>query len=497
MTITAQFVLDAVLQHNFFPAYSRWKEEMPPIFDSTSFSPTVARQLASASPRKSKHYPGYDSVSYRLTRFNGLSRPCAIIHPKPYSDLALQIHDNWTNIEHIATNETSTIRPQKYADGRLVIMNYETRPQVVHAENDPSFGKKYEVRTDISNFYPSFYSHMIPGAIVGIDNAKSDRTIANWYNALDSAVMSCNRRETRGVATGPGTSLIVTELVLEKIDQVLTSKYEYKRYIDDYVKYCSDETEAIDFVTELARNLEEHRLELNVHKTEIVRLPTERSSWITDLEMALPQSGPLTKTKINRYLNYSLRLAHNKPDGSVLKYASKRLIGIADVNGGDIEIIHFVLEHLMNLAFHHPVLIPLLDELLHREFQEFGKCHHGEELLLLLQENTRFARTDAVCWLLDYCRRFKVAVNGTIGTRVIVSSDCMPILLLYIMSESSQKQTVVNFANGLKRNDLYDLDRYWLLMYQLFLEGEINNPYHQDNTFGDLQAGNVDFLRLV
>ena len=39
------------------------------------------------------------------------------------------------------------------------------------------------------------------------------------------------------------------------------------------------------------------------------------------------------------------------------------------------------------------------------------------------------------------------------------------------------------------------LDNYWLLLYQLYLNGEIDNPYSGDDTFELMKSCGVDFLK--
>src|SRR5258708_4554272 len=126
VSVDKDFVLTALLQHNFLPTQKKSPEELPPIFTSISFTPDVARKLVNGKQRKADGYQGYDAVDYRLTRFNGVSRSCSIPHPTAYAYLALCIEKHWERIDYIASNENSHIRPRQHADGRIVIMDYET-----------------------------------------------------------------------------------------------------------------------------------------------------------------------------------------------------------------------------------------------------------------------------------------------------------------------------------------------------------------------------------
>jgi len=122
MNIPSDFVLEGLLQHNYFPDQKEKKEELPPCFLSESFTPQVAQALIAEKPRKE----GYDTVEYNLTRFNGVARILNIPHPHAYAKLACSIAEHWDKFDYIVENPNSLIRPESHSDGRLFIMDYES-----------------------------------------------------------------------------------------------------------------------------------------------------------------------------------------------------------------------------------------------------------------------------------------------------------------------------------------------------------------------------------
>ena len=189
MVMDQDYVLDALLQHDFLPNSKEDPEELPPNFSSGSFSKSAAEQLVNSTYRRPKGYPGYDTVEYRLTRFNGVSRTLSIPHPRAHAQLALLIAKNWGNLQYITTNSTSQSRPGRHPDGRISIMNYSNRIQGTRRTFQTSFGRRFLVRTDISNFFPSIYSHSIPWALVGFAKAKKNRG-KTWFNNVDRALQA-------------------------------------------------------------------------------------------------------------------------------------------------------------------------------------------------------------------------------------------------------------------------------------------------------------------
>ena len=302
MGVDKEFLLNALLRHNFLPTQKPDKEEMPPTVSSVAFSASVARKLVECVEKR-PDYPGYDAVEYRLTRFNGVTRMYSIPHPKAHATLALSIAENWEKLEYICENTVSKIVPAQHDDGRIIVMKYDDFPKAQQGL-EFSFGQQFTVHTDISNCFSSIYSHSVPWAAVGLNEAK--RTIGKrckWYNKLDRAVQLTKRSETGGIAIGPATSNIIAEAILAKVDSKLKGKFRYTRYIDDYMAYCESHEKAQEFVLCLAKELAKYKLTLNIGKTEIIPLPQASSeNWIIDLKNALPDGGNVSSNDAVNYL---------------------------------------------------------------------------------------------------------------------------------------------------------------------------------------------------
>src|SRR5690625_7724268 len=84
-----------------------------------------------------------------------------------------------------------------------------------------SMGYQYCYRIDIANFYDSIYTHSIEWGFIGREQAKSNRNIDNIGRELDRLVSRTNSKETAGIPTGPFTSRIISELILDAIDNEL------------------------------------------------------------------------------------------------------------------------------------------------------------------------------------------------------------------------------------------------------------------------------------
>ncbi len=76
--------------------------------------------------------------------------------------------------------------------------------------------------------------------------------------------------------------------------------------------------------------------------------------------------------------------------------------------------------------------------------------------------------------------------------QVINSMDCLGITMLsHFLGYQESIQGVVN---TLLDSDDYTKDNYWILLYQLYYQGDIDNPYREDQTFELLKGFDVNFM---
>ncbi len=493
MSVDKDFVLSSLLQHNFLPMQKKDKEEMPPIFSSVTFTPETAKKILAGKMRKSSDYQGYDAVDYKLTRFNGVSRSCAIPHPAGYADLAHCLHDYWDKLDYITANTNSLIRPRQHGDGRLVIMDYERSFEKTARSLRASFGRRFMVNTDISNCFPSIYSHAVPWATVGFDHAKKHKPPkfkGEWFNQLDEKLRKLKRNETQGVAIGPGSSNVLSELILARIDEKLGSEFAYFRFIDDYTAYCQTEEDAQRFIRRLSDELAAYKLFLNIKKTQVLALPQALTDgWLGELALRLPKTEALSAYDAINYLNLAVQVAKSSPDGSVLKYALKSVIRQKFEFMAQFDVIRYAL----TLSFHQTALLPLLESLFAATL--FGDIFlYGEELSRLALENAINRRSDGMAWTLYYLNKYKVEIDESIALEIVESRDCIALLLLFQCGHAEHQAKVLAFVAALDKSSLYDLDQYWILLYQLHLVDAVPSPYADEDAFEIMKVNGVTFL---
>jgi len=205
-----------------------------------------------------------------------------------------------------------------------------------YIESEILIGKKFLVKADISNCFPSIYSHAIPWALVGKSDAKKKRQSDEWFNQIDLYSRNLKDGETTGILIGSHASNIISEIILVAIDKILYQKgYKYVRYIDDYKCYIESYEKAEQFLLDLSVELGKYNLSLNHKKTEILKLPVVIENWTNILDGFYFTKtekfndidyGDILKTNgLKRFLDLSIQLNNKFNDTAIINYSIKNI----------------------------------------------------------------------------------------------------------------------------------------------------------------------------
>lgn len=488
---------EALTRWNYFPNQKDSASELPPCFTTRRFTPEIAVELSNLPIQATRKQHWFDLVEYRVTRYNNISRTLALLHPLAYARLHARIMANYEEITKLTSSKQSAIRVEEHIDGRMIIMNYESHEIRTNTALEDTFGKRFRAHTDISNCFGSVYSHSLEWAIQGYDEAKKNlyATPKHWSSLLDVAFRNTKRNETSGLTIGPAASNLAVEIILCRIDKVLDEYgFIFTRYIDDYTAYCETHDEAQSFIRLLGQELSSYRLSLNLNKTSIKELPEPlQDSWTSSLNNALPKrtdnEGMLTlsTSEAINFLDFAVRLNNETPDGSVLRYAISAIAPRAN-NGTAVAVFNYAL----NLSWHFPALLPLLEKIDARsDAYDIDATH--DKLNKIIAINALHRRSDGMCWALYYLKQLNREPGGNQITEVINSKDCAAITMLcqFNSSVALAKEYALRI---IKDATLYELDQNWLLLYELFLHDHIDDPYPTESTFALLKKYDVSFL---
>jgi hypothetical protein len=266
---------------------------LPPCFSVNSFNLNSKPYF---KIEKNKYSPPIDQpINISFPKSLLTVRTYGIINPKIYHDLTFIIVNNWESINEILFSEKQKIYTYSFPipvvknklnnlselrSGRLIYEFLEM------AENDlisEAYKYKYIIKSDISNFYPSIYSHSLAWAIHGKEEIRKGVNRHDYTfigNCIDKLVQNANDGCTNGLAIGSALSDLISELLLSAID--IKSSQNLKdqnidflavRFKDDYRILCKTKEDADTILRVLQQNLLESNLVLNEKKTFIHDLP--------------------------------------------------------------------------------------------------------------------------------------------------------------------------------------------------------------------------------
>jgi hypothetical protein len=442
-------------------------------------------------------------------------------------ELVQVISENWAEVLPFCASPNSQLEFGLHEDGRMLVHAYnQVADDGAPEEQDPmaDFGMSYRLKTDINAFYPSVYSHSVPWALVGHGKAKQNRKKELWFNAIDAAIRVCQRGETKGLPIGPGTSSIIAEALLYPIDAYLRSEgHRFTRYIDDYTVFLQNREACDKFLLQLSTELGRYSLSLNLKKTRISELPVpRREPWVTEISMLLdrfvePISFEDKPTKIEvRHLraivDRALELSIDYPDGSVMKYTLAAIIDrlpdkpVLRLVDSDEE--RFIEDALFRYAYFFPSIIPLIQRHLQCFFTLDLQVEDRVEqrILKLLDRSFELGQSDNIVWCLYYLLQLGRSGRQDIADRCSRSDDPIVISMGFCYAKKSEldispfRAWAAQMKADIKSVLLseYDIDRFWLPLYQLFLDDvvlEMPYPSKDDRAVFDiLKRDGVSFI---
>lgn len=468
----------------------------------------------------------FSLLPYKWTRNNNAPRYMGVPHPLAYISLCKVVKKYWDEIDKkIGENnekylETSMIVP-KDLDGtaRLILCNYgrlipgppdNSNPDDKAIIINKQLGAKYFVFADISGFFPNIYSHAIPWALVGKEEAKSRRSRNEWFNDIDINVRKMKNDETNGLPIGPDTSNIFSELILSQVDRILLEKYKYVRYTDDYHCYCSSKEEAENFIKDLSLELEKYQLALNTTKTKLVEMPQGvNSDWIGELRnFHVPDK--ITKRedskKVLNLLDLGIKLSKKVGNYAPFKFAMKKAIRYKEYdNYSDFKKIFL---YICSVVLIHPYMIDELAGPIHRALDKYKSDKSDFEKNLqhflekLLHEHVQYGRSDVILWSIFLAIKHQITINNfeSISDEILEVKDPLPALIAFLYAKIN-KHPVGKYYNLLSK---IDQEEWWLYIYELYnIDNEVPYMEHKDfyipyikyeNFYQFIKSKNISFL---
>lgn len=500
--------MDAISSEELYEgllAYGLFAEKLPPVFTAVPFFNYCKTNTDSFEGGWSEY------ISFRTMRNTGIPRLMGIPNPFKYQRVCCELRDNWDKIrDHFHTQtdgqnyRVSRIHIRKERNEKCIFkMSYKNWRIDGDPESDLLMYDKGTsrllVQADISTCFPSIYTHSIPWALVGKEQAKQRVKKDDWYNKIDNACSDMRNGETHGLFIGPHASNLLSEIILTVVDERLYSKgYRYVRNIDDYDCYVASYEEAQRFLMDLERCLREFDLLLNHKKTRIIELPIGMDkSWkhqLGDLPK-VGKSGMVEYPQVNAFIDTALMLATEMDDLAIINYAIKKLKG-SELSDNAKKL---AAKRFMHMAALHPYLLHLMEEYV---FAPYSVNTADIKLLsdAIYRDALKLNDYESLCYSLYFAVRFGFVLDELeddyekAQDYAIDSKDCLLLVMMWIYfmkrnhwnNSATQVKRLSRVAKELAKTDM---DRYWLFCYEALTFGNLVGEWRI------MKQNNVSFIR--
>lgn len=488
--------------------YGLFAEKIPPCIVSQGLADFVFKNLETLLDERddgklsrSADKCFHDYMRYEALRDSNIPRHLGVPHPEAYAVQVLAIAKHWQTIAtHCNKPKTqfSRIHVRHIGDGSIFEMNYKGNERYRLEEEEQKWmsGAQFMVEADIAACFPSIYTHSIPWALHGKAEAKKAGNLNRSVgNLLDKCTRNTRDRQTNGLLIGPHASNIISEVILTQIDADLQQKghQKVKRHVDDYRFYGASFEEAEKFIKDLGLALRAYEMALNESKTKIVPLPCpSEANWVLVLNRhPLPMDRELKFSEIRSFLDRALSCAQAISKSTPLNYAIKVLakVYVEDAASGmeeqrprklGLRAKRMYTQEAINLALAYPYLAPLLDKYVFTPYWHTGLkskvAKFASDLIQLgLQKLYPDAIAHAIFLALKY--DFFLSQEDDQLIDIVALDDCVANVLLLeyakLRDRIKVESAVVQYANELKRADQRDMDKHWLLIYQVWSRSDL------------------------
>jgi len=484
-------------------------KELPPPFESISFSDkldiinaqwnSVFNPLSKAEKRK---YSDSKWVVFSIPKVQLSRRIIHIPNPLHQSKLCKTISDKWVEIEEIySKSNISSSSPIVDPKNKRAIISKHNFSAFKRRRLNESFANLYEVKTDVSRFYGTIYTHSIPWLVHTKAVAKVNRNDYNMLgNAIDRDLRNCNSGQTIGIPIGPDTSLIVAEIITCLMDQLIQSKLrtiKTFRFIDDYYLYCdsyADAEKAFKFIQSL---LTEYQLDINEEKTKISKAPFGfDTKWSIELgSFTFRRKANSQLTDIERFVSLSFIHSNENPKDSVLLFTIQvlKFMKLFDENWDTYESL------ILKIGITEPRTLPVVIEILASNISRVSKRKIKSIVEKLIDIHLPKGHNYEVAWALWMCVEFQISLKNKMAERIFASNDYVSILIgMDLKSRNLIKSAVSTDELLPELTEESLMNENWLFTYESIKKGwltPIDSPIDKNKYFEVLLSNGVYFYQ--
>lgn len=537
-----------ILEKGYFP------KELPPPFETKKFAEKAHRirrewrrirnnqnnpqgqETGRQARHRARNWYKEKYSSSKLAKFNypknKLSRrKLGVPNPMHFMFLVDEITANWSFLrEKFKLSPYSASYPVEHGAKRALRTKSKTLNEFKFLLAEKATNHKVELRMDISQFYPSIYTHSISWALLGKEEAKrafkiktrhptrwaaqvsANDPVAVHYlfaESIDSKIRNCNEQHSIGIPIGPDTSFVIAELIGNRIDHEIKKRlssinHQAIRYFDDYYFYI-DNTADSEFVRNVVQQvLHEYELDVNTNKVIEERFPFKslEEEWVPRL--ANFKFTSVNKYEIRSYFSLLFRLQENNKENSswLVNYSLLRF------EYGDTRISRetwpIFLNFLLQTLFSSPSNIEQIFKII-LTYNDFISGIQIKKISIIaekiIDEHIELDHSYEVSWALWIIKTFRTKCSRDLLARILKSKDNFSRLIaLDIISNrlyTGRKPALSNLERELTSKELFNEN--WLFAYEAYKKNWLTLRavnYSRDHEFMALLFdNNVSFYK--
>jgi hypothetical protein len=470
----------ALLGVGYFP------DELPPPFVTASFA-KFRKAIGAAWSAIPGEYPKTVPDIFSIPRAKGVRRDLSIVNPIAEYHVAKLIADNWIAIRKHLRSCNFSVAPLEITIGGQRAVAAPDFPLIAlrHAEISSSYD--HVLISDISRFYGTLYTHVIPWALHSKVWSKQHLNTP-LYNAslgakLDKAVRKGNDNQTIGIPVGPDSSRIISEVVAVSVDTQLRDKFNISshcavRNVDDWYIGFDTAGRAEDAIASIAAACRTYELEIHPDKTKVSLAGNMvEAVWPTALRQAAFSSSAYGQGRdIDHFFALTFDFASDHPSENVLDFAIKRTMTIKVHPDNWHRYETYLLKAIRANQTTMPAAVQIF-----ASYNATGYVLDRDRISKLIRDLIkRCAPTGShaeVAWALFLAKALRIPLtNSDIAPITELESSVCALLALDLRSRSLVSGKIDTSVWNQSMNSAALTSRNWLLAYEAEIKGWLSTP---------------------
>lgn len=504
------------LFHLLFRGY--FPKELPPCFNTYSFARHHAG-LLSGIPKdwgSKAAWPAECSIPK-----NGIGRRYVhVLNPLTHLLLARYVIENIPRLKRVwdmSPVSRSVPEMSPLPEKRFFVPSSKTVADFQDARLERGMDKLVEMKVDISNFYPSIYTHTIPWALVGKKKAKlgfrkepleeEDKTNYDIGDGIDKFVEKCQDRQTHGIPVGPDVSFVIAETILARIDANIAAtgcEFTGCRYYDDYYLYFDSKEDAQRTLKVMIDEFQSYGLEVNLSKVEIQSMPVslmeEFATRLSPFEFSKTQGVRAVRV----YFEVLWALVKERPNAAntIFRYGLRVLAANVRRLAFDRKDKNILSLLLFKTAVMAPAVISDILEVVSSMGASPDDAIISRAAQAILGRHVAMKHHLEVLWTLWMCKKFGVALDAHCIVAVLKMHNALCTLMALdymhgtrteLLADAEVGKIIEELEHAMSAASLYDEN--WILLYEGACKGwlDCEKIIAADTFFAKLREKNVSF----